>query len=72
MFGPADPPISKRQLGWLIALASLGGGLAVVAVDGLGAGAWQGLGPAQWQALAAAGAGLLLGLSLLPLGDRPA
>lgn len=67
-----DPPLTKRQLGWLIGLASLGGGLGVLAADWLGAGVWQGLGPAQWLALAVAAGGLLLGLSLLPLGDRPA
>jgi hypothetical protein len=41
-------------------------------MDLLGAGQFQGIGPAQRRALLAAGAAVLLGLSLLPLGDRPA
>jgi hypothetical protein len=64
--------MTKRQLGWLFVLA--GGGLAIVtlAADLVGAGRFGGLGPAQRQALAAAGLLLALGLSLIPLGARPA
>lgn len=67
-----DPPLTKRQLGWLFVMA--GGGLAVVtlAADVVGAGRFGGLGPAQRQALAGAAALLAFGLSLLPLGSRPA
>jgi hypothetical protein len=68
----SDPPLTKRQLGGLIGLAGLGGLLAVLASDRLGAGQWQGLGPAQWQALGVAVGVTVLGLTLLPLGDRPA
>ncbi|MCA9970519.1 MAG: hypothetical protein KC425_09910 [Anaerolineales bacterium] len=64
--------MTKRQLGLtFIAL----GVLAIVgsfAVDLLGAGQFQGVGPAQRLALLLAGGAILLGLSLLPLGDRPA
>jgi len=68
----SDPPLTKRQLGWLFVLA--GGGLALVtlAADLVGAGRFGGLGPAQRQALAAAAGLIALGVSLLPLGARPA
>lgn len=64
--------MTKRQLGFtFIAL----GVLAIVgsfAVDLMGAGQFQGVGPAQRLALLLAGGVILLGLTLLPLGDRPA
>jgi Ni/Fe-hydrogenase subunit HybB-like protein len=51
-----------------------GAGLAVVtlAVNLFGLGHFSGFGPAKQAALAAAVAVILFGLSLLPLGDRPA
>jgi len=69
---PTDPPLTKRQLGWLI--LSLGAGLVLVSlgIDLVGAGQFKGLGPAQKQLI---GAGVLIaffGLTLLPQGDRPA
>ncbi len=64
--------MTKRQLGWL----SLGaGGLVVaatLAADLVGAGRFGGLGPAQQQALAGGVVLVVFGLSLLPLGHRPA
>jgi hypothetical protein len=67
-----DPPLTKRQLGWLC----LGAGVVLLAAtlgaDLVGAGRFGGLGPAQRQALAASGVLVLFGLSLLPLGQRPA
>ena len=69
---PADPPLTKRQLGLLI----VAGGVLLAAVtlsaDLLGAGRFGGLGPAQRQALAAAGLAIALGITLVPLGQRPA
>jgi len=67
-----DAPITKRQLGWLMLAAGALAAVAVLAVDALGAGRFSGLGPAQWQALAGCGLIIVFGLSLLPLGDRPA
>ncbi len=67
-----DPPITKRQLGWIIILAGGLGLLAILAVDVIGAGQFAGLGPRQWQALGLAALAIVLGASLLPLGDRPA
>jgi hypothetical protein len=51
--------------GLLLAGASLG-------ADWVGAGRFQGLGPAQQQALGGAGLLIVFGLSLWPLGHRPA
>lgn len=67
-----DPPLTKRQLGWLCLGAGALLGVATLAADLVGAGQFGGLGPAQRQALAGAGTLLVFGLSLLPLGSRPA
>ncbi len=64
--------ITKRQLGIGIILLGV---LAIVGsfvVDWLGAGNFQGVGPAQRVALIAAGVVIVVGLTLLPLGDKPA
>ena len=64
--------VTKRQLGLLFIVLGIGAAVALFAIDLLGAGQFEGIGPAQRQALMAAGAVVLLGLSLWPLGDRPA
>ena len=64
--------ITKKMLGIGFILIGL---LAIVGsfvVDWLGAGQFQGVGPAQKVALLGAGLVILVGLTLLPLGDRPA
>jgi hypothetical protein len=68
----ADPPLTKRQLGWLMIFAGVSLVLGGLLVDVVGAGQFGGLGPAQRQAIGAGLLSLLLGLSLLPLGNRPA
>ena len=68
----SDPPLSKRQLGWLIVCAGATLGLVNLGADLAGAGRFAGFGPAQQQTLSAAVLLILLGLTLLPLGDRPA
>ena len=67
-----DPPLTKRQVGWLFIIA--GGGLALLAAgaDLLKTGQFAAPGPLQQQALGAGALLLLFGLSLLPLGQRPA
>jgi len=64
--------ITKRQLGIGFILISVVAVIGSFAFDLLGGGQFQGVGPAQRLALIAAGAVFLVGLSLLPLGDRPA
>lgn len=64
--------ITKRQLGLMMSGLGLLGIVALLAVDLLRAGEYDGIGPTQRAALLAVGAFFLLGLTLIPLGDRPA
>lgn len=64
--------MTKRQLGILFIIAGIAGALSLIAIDLIGAGQFQGIGPMQRMALLAAGLLTLVGISLLPLGDRPA
>jgi len=64
--------MTKRQLGIIfIALGGLGV-VGLFGIDLVGAGQFSGIGPAQRLGLLAAGAVILVGLTLLPLGDKPA
>jgi hypothetical protein len=65
-------PITKRQLGYLLIALGVLAVLGSFANDMLGAGNYQGIGPTQRLALLAAGGVILVGVSLWPLGDRPA
>ena len=64
--------ITKRMVG--VALALLGSAITIgtFAVDAVGAGKWQGLGPAQKLTLAVGLTVALVGLSLIPLGNKAA
>lgn len=53
-------------------LLGVGAAAAMFAMDLLGAGQFQGIGPAQRRALLVAALAVVVGLTLLPLGDRPA
>lgn len=64
--------ISKRQMGIVLLLAGLAAIIAILAVDWIGAGEFSGIGPVQKLALAGGGLVAALGISLIPLGDRPA
>ena len=64
--------MTKKQLGVAFIFLGLTAAVALLAVDLLEAGNFQGIGPAQRLALAGAGILILVGLSLIPLGDRPA
>jgi len=64
--------ITKKQLGIGFILLGVAAIIGTFVVDMLGAGQFQGVGPAQKLALAAAGVVILVGVSLLPLGDKPA
>jgi hypothetical protein len=64
--------ITKRIVG--VALGLLGAIIvaSALAVDMLDAGKWDGLGPAQQVAIIVGVSVALVGLSLVPLGDKPA
>jgi len=64
--------VTKRQLGLLFIILGVGAVIAMFAVDLIGAGQFQGIGPAQRRALIVAGLAILVGATLLPLGNRPA
>lgn len=64
--------ISKRQLGLIFIGLGILATAGSFAIDLLGAGQFQGVGPAQQRILLVSGLAVLVGLSLLPLGDRPA
>ena len=64
--------VTKRQLG--IGLSLLGAlvFIGTLAIDWLGAGNFSGIGPYQRLSLIGAGLTFLVGLTLIPLGDKPA
>ena len=64
--------ITKRQLGAGLAGLSIIAMIAILAVDWLSAGNFQGVGPLQRIALIGAAIILIVGLTLIPLGNRPA
>ena len=64
--------MTKKQLGIGFVLMGILAILTLMGIDLVGAGQFQGIGPAQKLALLGAGAFVLVGLSLIPLGDRPA
>jgi len=64
--------MTKRQLGILFIALGVTAVLALFALDFIRAGQYQGIGPAQKQAMLASGLVVLVGLTLLPLGNRPA
>lgn len=64
--------ITKKILGLGLTVTGLLACLAVLSVDWLRAGNFEGLGPTQQIALIGAILIFLVGLSLIPLGDRPA
>ena len=64
--------MTKRQLGWWLSGGGLLAALAILSLDVLAPGREGGFGPSQRAALAFAIIVILIGLSLLPLGDDPA
>lgn len=64
--------MTKRQLGILFILLGGGAILGLFFLDLIGAGDFRGIGPAQRLAMLAAGVVILVGVTLLPLGDKPA
>ncbi len=68
----AGKMVTKRQLGLLFILLGVAAAGATFVIDLLGAGQFQGIGPAQQRALVVAVLAVLVGLTLIPLGNRPA
>ena len=64
--------MTKRQLGYLFIAIGAAGIIGLFGIDLVGAGQFNGIGPTQRLGLLAAGAIILVGLTLLPLGDKPA
>jgi hypothetical protein len=64
--------LSKRHLGSLMLVGGLLAIVGLLAIDILDVGREGGIGPAQQIALIISGLMALIGLSLIPLGDKPA
>jgi hypothetical protein len=64
--------MTKRQLGFTFIALGISAVVALLAIDLIGAGNFQGVGPTQRVAILGAGIVTLVGLTLVPLGDRPA
>ena len=64
--------ITKRQLGIIFIILSLLAVMGSFVFDLVGGGQFKGIGPTQKIGLAAAGVIFFVGLTLLPLGDKPA
>jgi len=64
--------LTKRHLGWLLLLGGIIGFIGIVAIDILDVGRQGGIGPAQQIALGGMVHLVLIGLTLIPLGDQPA
>lgn len=64
--------MTKKQLGMLIIALGVAAIVGLFLLDVVRAGQYAGIGPAQKQAMLLAGLGILVGLTLLPLGDDPA
>ena len=67
-----EEPITKRQLGIAMSIVGAVGIVAVLAIDLLQIGRQGGIGPAQAFALFILVILLVVGLTLIPLGDVPA
>jgi len=64
--------ITKRQLGFGLSTIGVLIFIGTILVDLVGAGNFSGIGPYQRIALIGGGLSFLVGLTLLPLGDKPA
>ena len=64
--------MTKKQLGFLFIALGFMAIVGSLGLDLVRAGQYQGIGPAQKQAMMAAGLVIMVGITLLPLGDRPA
>jgi len=64
--------MSKRQLGILFIAVGVLAIVGMFGMDLVGAGQFNGIGPAQQKGMMVSAVAIVLGLTLVPLGDRPA
>lgn len=64
--------VSKRLLGLLLVIGGIAGFVLIISIDILDVGREGGIGPAQQIALGVCVLMALIGLSLIPLGEKPA
>jgi hypothetical protein len=69
---PHDFTISKRLLGFILVIVGIVGFTAILMIDLLDVGREGGVGPSQQIALSLMLAVIALGVTLIPLGSRPA
>ena len=63
---------TKRQIGWLLVIGNIAGTLGLLALNIIRHKPVSDIGPAQQLVFALLAGGLLIGLSLIPLGDAAA
>lgn len=64
--------ITKRQLGIVVILVTSLGVAGIIGVDIVGAGEWSGFGPLQQMGVGIGVVGIIVGVILILLGNRPA
>jgi hypothetical protein len=64
--------VTKRQLGIIAIVVTLLGVAGIIGVDVIGAGEWSGFGPLQQMGIGAGVVGIIVGVILILLGNRPA
>ena len=63
---------TKRQIGWLLIIGDVMGALGILALNLIRHKPISEIGPAQQLVFVLFAVGLLIGLTLIPLGDAPA
>jgi hypothetical protein len=64
--------VTKRHLGIIVIGVTFLGVAAIIGVDFVGAGEWSGFGPLQRMGVGIGFVGVLVGIILILLGNRPA
>jgi hypothetical protein len=64
--------ITKRQLGIIVIVVTFLGVVGIIGVDVVGAGEWSGFGPLQQMGVGIGVVGIIVGVVLILLGNRPA
>jgi hypothetical protein len=64
--------VTKRQLGIIVIAVTFLGVAGIIGVDVVGAGEWSGFGPLQQMGIGIGVIGIVVGIILILLGNRPA